>query len=134
MTATVTALNIKTMEDKRLWEDEVISMKQEILTSKKKPIEILCEVFEYCQGEYDIWENNTKLSYLYDLLQEFTNNVPENNIELIKSSRKLIKLWMNEESKEEIRKGDIQLFYAILGFIDFLKSNEIYFDIIFSTN
>ena len=123
MTAAATALNVKTMEEKILWENEVISMKEEILTSRSKnSIQILWEVFEYCQGEYDVLGNNEKLFDIYTLLKELTNDVPESNIELCKRSKKLLKVWQDEKKKEEIRKKDVQLYYALLRYVDYIKS------------
>lgn len=123
MTATAKTLNAKTMEEKRLWENEVISMKEEILASRSKnSIQVLWEVFEYCQGEYDIFGNNEKLFDIYTLLKELTNDVPKSNIELRKRSKKLLKVWQDEKKKEEIRKKDVQLYYALLRYVDHIKS------------
>ena len=128
MAAVEKTLDIKTMEEKNLWEEEVISMKEEILASRSKnPIQVLWEVFEYSQGEYDIYGNNEKLFDLYTLLRELTIDIPTSRVELIRRSKKLQKLWQDEKKKEEIRKKDIQLYYALLRYVDYIKSLKIRF-------
>lgn len=106
---------------------EVMNRRDKILASKKTGREILCEIFKEWQ-ESDIFQSSGKLKYFYGLLQEFTNNVPEKDEELIVSSKKLVKYW--ENNKDKIRGADYHLYYALLAFADELKSKGIYFQIL----
>ena len=110
-------------EERKLWEEEVISMKEEILASRSKnSIQVLWELFVYCQGEYDVLGNNERLFDIYELLKELTNDIPESNVELCKRSKKLLKVWQDDKKKEEIRKKDVQLYYALLRYVDHIKA------------
>ena len=106
---------------------EVMNKRDKILASGKTGIEILCEIFKDCQ-EKDIFQSAEKLKYFYSLLQEFTNNVPEKDEELITSSKKVVRYW--EKNKENIRRRDCYLYYELLAFADDLKSRVIYFQIL----
>lgn len=106
---------------------EVMNRRDKILASKKTGTEILCEIFKDWQ-EDDIFQSARKLKYFCGLLQEFTNNVPEKDEELIISSKKVVKYW--EKNKDKIRGADYHLYYALLSFADELKSRGLYFQIL----
>lgn len=110
------------------WIDEVQKKKQGILAtanSNRSPIEILHEVFKLCQGDFDTRMLEEEQPDLYQILSNFFNSIPQNYQELnadkeIKAkSRDLVEFFSNH--KQEIRAHDVQLFYAILNFVDFLK-------------
>lgn len=118
------ATAVETSNEKIL---EVMKKRDKILASNKSGIDILCEIFKNWQ-ESDIFQSSGKLKYFYGLLQEFTNNVPEKDEELIISSKKVVKYW--EKNKDKIRGADYHLYYALLVFADELKAKGLYFQIL----
>ena len=104
------------------WVREVEQEKNERLSSDREPLEILVKVFEICQDEFDVTQIKVKLPKLYEVLQEFCTHVPVNDEELREKSRCLTKFFYAH--KNEIRAVDVQLFYALLNFMDLLKSKK----------
>ncbi len=102
--------------------------KQRILASNKPPIEILKHIFELCKDDFDTNNVKEKLPQLYLILEEFFSNIPITDEQLKNSSKELARFF--NSNKDEIRKCDVQLYYALLNFIDMLKVKKIYFNLI----
>ena len=113
------------------WFREVEREKSKILSSDKEPFEILVKVFELCQDEFDVTQIKVKLPKLYEILQEFCIQNPVNDEELRVTSRSLAEFFYAH--KNEIRAVDVQLFYALLNFMNWLKSKNVHIDIIYRT-
>lgn len=111
------------------WIDEVQHERETILVSSRNPIQILVDVFELCKDEFDITMVKEQQPELYQILKEFCSNVPKNDNELRENSRDLARFFYNHD-RREIRKCDIQLYYAILNFIDYLKTQKMHLDLI----
>ena len=118
------ATAVETSNEKIL---EVMKKRDSILASNKTGTEILCEIFKNWQEE-DIFQSARKLKYFCGLLQEFTNNIPEKDEELIISSKKVVKYW--EKNKDKIRGADYHLYYALLTCADELKAKGLYYKVL----
>ena len=113
---------------KNEWILMVINEQNRILASKNKtPIQILIEVFELFDENFDL--SIIKEIKLYDcLLDIFEKHKltpfirPFNHH--YSSLFNLVKIFNN--NKKEIRKFSVELFYALLNFIDALKIDGIY--------
>lgn len=112
------------MDFERDWIEEVRNERNRILESNKSPLEILVGVFELCENEFDITMLKKRQPQLYQILQEFCSHVPATDEELRDNSRNLAKFF--NLHKDEIRDCDIQLYYALLNFIDMLKKKKMY--------
>ena len=102
-----------------------------VLVSKRAPVKLLIDLFELYKGDFDVTNFEARQPKLYKMLQEFCNNIPETNEELIKHSGELVRFFVSNQ--EDIRKSDIDIYYALLNFTDLLKSKYIYFTIINQT-
>lgn len=109
------------------WVREVIRERRRILVTNKTPLQILTEMFELYQDEFDVTSLKSKQPELYNILQEFCLHVPTSDEQLCSSSYDLVKFFMAHQ--DEIREGDIDLYYALLGFVDMLKTKRIFYTI-----
>lgn len=106
---------------KRLVNDE----KQRILTIESDPVRILMQVFELCIDNFDCNNLATKQPILYkSLLTLYESNKREPLLLEQNASSLSELLYAFNAYKEEIRFTDIQLFYALLRFIDMLKTTK----------
>ena len=107
------------------WIRDVQDAKTAILAdSEKTPTQILVEVFEMCQDEFDVTMIEVKQPELYQILKKFCSNVPSNDHQLRDTSRDLARFFYKHFN--EIRETDTTLYYAVSNFIDMLKTKRIY--------
>ena len=107
------------------WRAMVQNARCGILASKRDPIKLLVDIFELYKDDFDINKLETKEPELYQHLNEFCSHAPCNISELKSASMNLAKYFT--EHQNEIRSHDVQLYYALLNFMDFLKQKHIYF-------
>lgn len=106
---------------KRLVNDE----KQRILTIESDSVQILMQVFDLCIDNFDCNNLATKQPILYkSLLTLYESNKREPLLLEQNASSLSELLYAFNAYKEEIRFTDIQLFYALLRFIDMLKTTK----------
>lgn len=113
------------------WVREVLRARRSILVSKRDPLKLLTDLFELYEDDFDVTYLHSKQPQFYQILQEFCAHIPTNYEELKKNSRDLAKFF--NEHKNEIRDCDVELYYALLNFMDMLIQKHIYFDIIRET-
>lgn len=114
--------------EKNEWILMVIDEQNRILASKRKePIQILLEVFELFDENFDL--TIIKEIKLYDCLLDIREK--HKTTPFVKPFNhhystlfNLVRIFQN--NKKEIRKFSIELFYALLNFIDALKIDGIY--------
>ncbi len=114
--------------EKNEWILMVINEQNQVLASKRKtPVQILIEVFELFDESFDL--SFIKEIKLYDCLLEiceknkvtpFVRPFTHNYSTLFN----LVRIFNN--NKKEIRNFSVELFYALLNFIDALKIDGIY--------
>lgn len=122
------------------WECLVTHEKRDILVDPKihhDPIQILMKIFDLCIDGFDnipLEEKHTDLYQCLLTLYHANNEKPlidsleENTPNILR----LIKIFSRE--KEEIKRIDSALYYALLGFMDFLKTSKgkhLYYRVIF---
>lgn len=113
---------------KNEWILMVINEQNRILASRRKtPIQILIEVFELFDDNFDL--TFIKEIKLYDCIIELCeiNKIsplirPFNHHYPILFN--LVKIF--QKNKKEIRNFSVELFYALLNFVDMLKIDGIY--------
>ena len=110
------------------WTTLVKQARNSILISKRDPVKLLTDLFELYKDDFDVTNFEAKQPLLYKILQTFCSNPPETNTELVQHSGELVKFFKSNQA--EIRRADIDMYYALLNFIDFLKSKHIYFTIL----
>ena len=107
------------------WVRQVIAARRSVLSSSyRKPLKLLTDLFELYQGDFDVTNFEASQPELYRLLEEFCNNVPKTTPELRERSEKLVRFF--NDHKEEIRHFDVEIYYALLNFVDMLKCKNIY--------
>lgn len=123
-------------KEKLEWINLVIHEKRKILSLEEDPIQILLKIFDLCIDNFDSLYLETKHKDLYEcLLTLYLKNKEkplidslEENISIIRSLIELFRAY-----QEEIRHDDCELYYALLLFIDMLKSSKgkrLYFKIV----
>lgn len=111
------------------WVRQVKTARRSILSSYyRKPLKLLTDLFELYQGDFDVTNFEATQPELYGILEQFCSDVPKNTTELRERSEKLVRFF--NDHKEEIRHFDIEIYYALLNFVDMLKCKNIYFDFI----
>lgn len=119
------------------WITEVTCAKNDILSSREKqnnPALILREVFELCQGDFDVNQMEQKYPEYYRILKHLCAEELETEEEIFSNSKELIRFF--DKNKGEMRSADILLYYAVQNFIDMLKCKNMarYFDILLCSN
>lgn len=95
----------------------------------KKPVEMLREVFELCQDEFDVNHMKEKYPEYYRILKDLCDKQLETEEEIFAGSKELVKFF--DKHKEEMQKFDSHLYYAVLNFISMLKGKNMYWDILY---
>ena len=116
------------------WTALVINEQRQIMaSSKKSSIEILMEVFELFDESFNL----TRLMEigLYDCLNTLykahkSKPLDDSFKENYNTIYKMVHIF--EAYKTEIREFSVELYYALLDFMDFLKQKNMYLKIIFS--
>lgn len=104
--------------------------------TRKNPCQILIDVFDLCIDNFDGLDLEKQQPELYDCLMQLYNanqkkalmDSLEENITTIYT---VVELFLTHD--KEIRSIDCQLYYALLNFIDMLKTvkgKHIYFNIV----
>ena len=116
------------------WTTLVINEQRQIMASSQKDsIDILMEIFELFDESFNL--NFIMEIGLYDCLntlykahkrKPLDNNFKEN----YNAIYRLIHIF--EAYKKEIREFSVELYYALLDFMDFLKQKNMYLKILFS--
>lgn len=113
------------------WFYEVQKARISILSSKREPTKLLTDLFELYQDDFDVGNLKGTQPEFYQMLQQFCSNPPETYEQLRERSGNLVRFF--EKHRDEIRQADVNLYYALLNFIDMLKCKHIYFDLIKET-
>lgn len=109
------------------WVRQVKAARRSILSSSyRNPLKLLTDLFELYQDDFDVTNFEVSQPELYTILEQFCSNVPQNTNELREHSEKLVRFF--NEHKEEIRHFDVEIYYALLNFVDMLLCNHIYFN------
>ena len=103
--------------------NQIQEQKQNILVSNASPIQILIDIFKLLQDDFDTNSIHSKSPKLHSLLHAFCTNPVIEPSNISNECKELVKYVY--ENKELIRKYDIHLFYAVLGFLDYLKEKHI---------
>lgn len=117
------------------WKNLIYEEKRKISAIENNPTQVLMKIFELCIDNFDNNDLANKQPVLYKNLlnlYDSNNKVPilEALNENISSITQIVHIF--NSNKEEIRYTDIQLFYALLYFIDTLKTQKakrIYYEI-----
>ena len=105
--------------EKVQWSAYVREEKTNFLIKNIPRIQILLEVFELCKDNFDLNDLRNKEEQLYDILQQMNENYTGSGEIRPDLSHRLWEIF--EIRKQQIEKVDVQLYYALLGFIDTLK-------------
>lgn len=111
------------------WIATVIEEQRRILASRKKdPVQILMDVFELFDENFDM--TIIREIKLYDCLTKLYENNKKTNLytsleEHFSTLNELARIFYHH--KKKIREFSIELFYALLNFIDLLKRKGLYF-------
>lgn len=103
---------------------------------RKNPCEIIIDVFDLCIDNFDGLNLEENQPELYSCLMQLYNANREKPLscslnENISIIHTLIEIFIAH--KERIIRIDCQLYYALLNFVDFLKTHDgkhLYFDIV----
>ncbi len=106
----------------------VIDEKRDILAdSRRNPCQILMDVFDLCIDNFDYLDLQKNQPELYGcLMQLYDSNKKKPLIDSLEENFpnicSLLKIFSTH--KDEIEKVDSSIYYALLGFIDLLKTNK----------
>lgn len=117
----------KEREEQLEWICEVTHAKRELLVRSKggkDSIATLFKVFELCQDEFDVNQMEEESPEYYRILKELTQKKIKTEDELKNASRDLV-VYVYRHC-EEIKKQDVDLYYAVLNFIFYLKKKMLY--------
>ena len=109
------------------WKVLVANEKRNILARKLTPIQILMNVFELCMDNFDGNNLSIKFPVLYECLATLYKNNKETPLSYsLEENFLTISQLINtfEYNKITVKSVDCELFYAVLNFIDMLKTEE----------
>lgn len=95
--------------------------------SRRNPCQILIDVFDLCINNFDCLDLQEKQPELYDcLMQLYNSNQKKPLIDSLEENFSNIcsLLSIFSTHKDEIMKADSSIYYALLNFIDMLKTDK----------
>ena len=119
--------NFSHNKEKINWINLVIDEKRNILSLEKDPIKMLMKIFELCIDNFDKLSLKEKHKDLYEcLLTLYLENEKKPLINSLEENFSTISTLVEifEAYKEEIKSTDCELYYALLNFIDMLKTTK----------